>query len=130
MFSTKRALIVSALNNMTTLGGDGVVLKRVKEILLSPHIAPSLYPCAIIECKSEDGTHESSEGYLDADFGFNLYLIIESGTDPDADIYNLKNAFRVEWKKLAQRDIPNVEYYSTMSSAQTVRVAKISLMGL
>lgn len=103
----------------------------ITTVLYSKDDIPKSLPAAIITLESETGKNGTSRRYADTDLAFSVYLVINASNvqDPDADLYNLKEAFRAKYITEAGRDFPSIEFYTArVDGARMVRIAKISLL--
>jgi len=92
---------------------------------------PKSLPCAILILDSEVGKQGTSRQYVDTDIAWTVFLIVNAQkvSDPDAELYELKEKFRASYVKLMNRDLPSVEYYtSRIDGTRLVRIAKIDLL--
>ena len=119
-FEKQREIIVQALQ---TCG--------IPTILFNKDSIPKHLPCAIVILDSEDGTKGTVRQFTSSDIAWTVFLIVnaQNADDPDFDIYKLKEQFRDNLIKLASRDIPHIEYYtSRIDGTRLVRIAKIDLL--
>jgi hypothetical protein len=110
---------------------EALKLAGVAEILYSKDNIPKNLPCAILILDSETGKHGTSRQYVDTDIAWTVFLIVnaQNVTDPDIEIYSLKEKFRSIYIQLMNRDLPSVEYYtSRIDGTRLVRIAKIDLL--
>lgn len=118
-FTSQRAEIVAALR---AAGLD---------VLLNKDDVPRDLPVAIVILNSETGKHSTSRRFADTDLSFTVYLVINAlnNPDPDLDLYTYKEAFRSAYLAAANRDFPQVEYYTSRGDGgRQVRIAKIDLL--
>jgi hypothetical protein len=93
-------------------------------------VIPKQLPCAIVILDSETGKNGTSRQYVSTDLAWTVFLIVnaQNVSDPDSDLYQLKEKFRSFYLKLINRDLPSVEYYtSRIDGTRLVRIAKIDL---
>ena len=103
----------------------------VAEVLLNKDNIPKSLPCAILILDSESGKNSTSRQYVDTDIAWTVFLIVnaQKASDPDTELYELKEKFRAVYVKLMNRDLPSVEYYtSRIDGTRLVRIAKIDLL--
>jgi hypothetical protein len=105
----------------------------IQDIYTSKNKVPSKLPCAILTLAEETGKNDSSEGYLDSDIEFELFIVVNAGekiSDPDLEIFTLKEAFRESYKELLFKDIANIRFYdSKVSGTKSVKIARMILGG-
>ncbi len=119
-YQAERSRISEALN-----------LAGVAETLYNKDNIPKNLPCAILILDSETGKNGTSRQYVDTDIAWTVFLIVnaQNVTDPDSELYTLKEKFRSYYQKLMNRDLPSVEYYtSRIDGTRLVRIAKIDLL--
>lgn len=119
-FIAQRALIVQCLQE-----------SGISTILFNKDSIPKLLPCAIVILDNEDGTKGTCRQFTSTDIAWTVFLIGngQNADDPDFDLYKLKEQFRDNLIKLASRDIPHIEYYtSRIDGTRLVRIAKIDLL--
>lgn len=119
-FEKQRDIIVQALQ---TCG--------IPTILFNKDSIPKNLPCAIVILDSEDGTKGTARQYTSSDIAWTVFLIVnaQNEDDPDFNLYKLKEQLRDNLIKLASRDIPHIEYYtSRIDGTRLVRIAKIDLL--
>ena len=119
-FEKQREIIVQALQ---TCG--------IPTILFNKDSIPKNLPCAIVILDTEEGTKGTVRQFTSSDIAWTVFLIVnaQNADDPDTDLYKLKEQFRDNLIKLASRDIPHVEYYtSRIDGTRLVRIAKIDLL--
>ncbi len=114
--------------------------KRISEALKMAGVVETLYnkdnipkklPCAILILDSETGKNGTSRQYVDTDIVWTVFLIVnaQNVSDPDSELYSLKEKFRSFYLKLMNRDLPSIEYYtSRIDGTRLVRIAKIDLL--
>jgi len=110
---------------------ESLKLAGVAEILYNKDNIPKNLPCAILILDSETGKHGTSRQFVDTDIAWTVFLIVnaQNVTDPDTELYSLKEKFRSYYLKLMNRDLPSVEYYtSRIDGTRLVRIAKIDLL--
>ena len=103
----------------------------VAETLYNKDNIPKNLPCAILILDSETGKHGTSRQYVDTDIAWTVFLIVnaQNVSDPDSELYSLKEKFRSYYQKLMNRDLPSIEYYtSRIDGTRLVRIAKIDLL--
>ena len=103
----------------------------VAEVLFNKDNIPKSLPCAILILDSESGKNSTSRQYVDTDIAWTVFLIVnaQKASDPDTELYELKEKFRGSYMKLMNRDLPSVEYYtSRIDGTRLVRIAKIDLL--
>ena len=106
-------------------------LSGISEVMYNKDNIPKSLPCAILILDSETGKHGTSRQYVDTDIAWTVFLIVnaQNVTDPDSELYTLKEKFRSFYLKLMNRDLPSVEYYtSRIDGTRLVRIAKIDLL--
>ena len=110
---------------------EALKLAGVAETLYNKDNIPKNLPCAILILDSETGKNGTSRQYVDTDIAWTVFLIVNAQniTDPDSDLYQLKEKFRGIYLKLMNRDLPSIEYYtSRIDGTRLVRIAKIDLL--
>jgi hypothetical protein len=110
---------------------EALKLAGVAETLYNKDNIPKNLPCAILILESETGKHGTSRQYVDTDIAWTIFLIVnaQNVSDPDSDIYLIKEKFRSFYLKLMNRDLPSIEYYtSRIDGTRLVRIAKIDLL--
>ena len=110
---------------------EALKLAGVAETLYNKDNIPKNLPCAILILDSETGKHGTSRQYVDTDIAWTIFLIVnaQNVSDPDSDIYLIKEKFRSFYLKLMNRDLPSIEYYtSRIDGTRLVRIAKIDLL--
>ena len=110
---------------------ESLKLAGVVEILYNKDNIPKNLPCAILILDSETGKHGTSRQYVDTDIAWTVFLIVnaQNVSDPDSDLYQLKEKFRSFYLKLMNRDLPSIEFYtSRVDGTRLVRIAKIDLL--
>ncbi|GAB1467609.1 hypothetical protein MASR2M64_02840 [Candidatus Cloacimonadota bacterium] len=68
---------------------------------------------------------------MDTDIAWTVFLIVnaQNVSDPDAELYELKEKFRAVYVKIMNRDLPSIEYYtSRIDGTRLIRIAKIDLL--
>ena len=119
-FQSERSRITQAI-------GDA----GVTEVLFNKDNIPKSLPCAILILDSESGKNSTSRQYVDTDIAWAVFLIVnaQKASDPDTELYELKEKFRASYVKLMSRDLPSIEYYtSRIDGTRLVRIAKIDLL--
>ena len=120
-YTAQRAGIVAALK------GCG----KLTTVLFNKDEIPKILPAAIVILDEETGTKGTHRSFRDTDIAWTIYLIVNAHnvSDPDAELYALKEDFRAQLQTVLGRDIPQVEYYtSRVDGSRLVRVAKIDLL--
>ena len=110
---------------------EALKLADIAEILYNKDSIPKNLPCAILILDSEIGKHGTSRQYVDTDIAWTVFLIVNAQivSDPDSELYSLKEKFRSFYLKLMNRDLPSVEYYtSRIDGTRLIRIAKIDLL--
>ena len=110
---------------------ESLKLAGVAETLYNKDNIPKNLPCAILILDSETGKHGTSRQYVDTDIAWTVFLIVnaQNVSDPDSDLYQLKEKFRSFYLKLMNRDLPSIEFYtSRVDGTRLVRIAKIDLL--
>ena len=110
---------------------ESLKLAGVVEILYNKDNIPKNLPCAILILDSETGKNGTSRQYVDTDIVWTVFLIVnaQNVSDPDSELYSLKEKFRSFYLKLMNRDLPSIEYYtSRIDGTRLVRIAKIDLL--
>ncbi len=106
-------------------------LAGITEVLYNKDNIPKNLPCAILILDSETGKHGTSRQYVDTNIAWTVFLIVnaQNASDPDSELYSLKEKFRGIYLKLMNRDLPSIEYYtSRIDGTRLVRIAKIDLL--
>lgn len=119
-YQAERSRISEALN-----------LAGMAEILYNKDNIPKNLPCAIVILDSETGKNGTFRQFVSTDLAWTVFLIVnaQNVSDPDSDLYQLKEKFRSFYLKLMNRDLPSVEYYtSRIDGTRLVRIAKIDLL--
>jgi hypothetical protein len=110
---------------------EALKLAGVAETLYNKDSIPKNLPCAILILDSETGKNGTSRQYVDTDIAWTVFLIVnaQNVTDPDSELYPLKEKFRSYYQKLMNRDLPRIEFYtSRVDGTRLVRIAKIDLL--
>jgi hypothetical protein len=110
---------------------DAMGFSDIPTILFNKDAIPKVLPCAIVILDSETGKNGTSRQYVSTDLAWTVFLIVnaQNVSDPDSDLYLLKEKFRSFYLKLMNRDLPSVEYYtSRIDGTRLVRIAKIDLL--
>jgi len=110
---------------------ESLKLAGVAEILYNKDNIPKNLPCAILILDSESGKNGTSRQFVSTDIAWTVFLIVNAQniSDPDSELYSLKEKFRSFYLKLMNRDLPSVEYYtSRIEGTRLVRIAKIDLL--
>lgn len=114
--------------------------EAIKQALLTANCAevsfnkddiPKELPAAIVILENETGKNGTSRRYVDTDIAWTVYLVVNAFnvSDPDSDLYALKEAFRSAYQASMGRDIPRCEYYSgRVDGARPVRIARLDLL--
>lgn len=119
-FSKQREIIVQTLQSI-----------GISNVMFNKDVIPKQLPCAIVILDSETGKNGTSRQYVSTDLAWTVFLIVnaQNVSDPDSDLYQLKEKFRSFYLKLMNRDLPSVEYYtSRIDGTRLVRIAKIDLL--
>lgn len=119
-YQAERSRISEALN-----------LAGVAETLYNKDNIPKNLPCAIVILDSETGKNGTSRQFVSTDIAWTVFLIVNAHnvTDPDSELYTLKEKFRSYYQKLMNRDLPSIEFYtSRVDGTRLVRIAKIDLL--
>ena len=119
-FQSERSRITQALSDA-----------GVSELFFNKDNIPKSLPCAILFLDSESGKNSTSRQYVNTDIAWTVFLNVnaQKASDPDAELYELKEKFRSSYVKLMNRDLPSVEYYtSRIDGTRLVRIAKIDLL--
>ncbi|MCK9165714.1 MAG: hypothetical protein M0P45_07805 [Candidatus Cloacimonas sp.] len=110
---------------------DALKFSDVSTIQFNKDVIPNQLPCAIVILDSETGKNGTSRQYVSTDIAWTVFLIVnaQNVSDPDSDLYQLKEKFRSFYLKLMNRDLPSIEYYtSRIDGTRLVRIAKIDLL--
>ncbi len=110
---------------------DALKFCDIPTIQFNKDAIPKVLPCAIVILDSETGKNGTSRQYVSTDLAWTVFLIVnaQNVSDPDSDLYQLKEKFRSFYLKLMNRDLPSVEYYtSRIDGTRLVRIAKIDLL--
>jgi len=110
---------------------EALKLAGLAEILYNKDNIPKNLPCAILILDSETGKNGTSRQYVSTDLAWTVFLIVnaQNVSDPDSELYSLKEKFRSFYLKLMNRDLPSIEYYtSRIDGTRLVRIAKIDLL--
>ncbi|HPI26184.1 MAG TPA: hypothetical protein PLO57_06955 [Candidatus Cloacimonadota bacterium] len=110
---------------------DALKFSDVSTIQFNKDVIPKQLPCAIVILDSETGKNGTSRQYVSTDIAWTVFLIVnaQNVSDPDSDLYQLKEKFRSFYLKLMNRDLPSIEYYtSRIDGTRLVRIAKIDLL--
>jgi len=102
-----------------------------KNIFFSRNVLPSSFPCAMVVLDEEAGIDKTGSRYLNQEYAFNVFLIIsaEKSTDPDVEVYDLKESFRAHYLNHTKYDFSKVFYYDARAeSSRKIKVAKISVV--
>jgi hypothetical protein len=103
----------------------------IPSILFNKDSIPKELPCAILVLSGENGTRGTAKRFTDSDLLWTVFLIVnaQNVTDPDTELYTLKETFRAAYLNALGRDLPQIEYYtSRLDGARLVRIAKIDLL--
>lgn len=103
----------------------------IPSILFNKDSIPKELPCAILVLSSESGRLGTGRRFTDSDLLWTVFLIVnaQNVTDPDTELYTLKETFRAAYLNALGRDLPQIEYYtSRLDGARLVRIAKIDLL--
>ena len=110
---------------------DALKFSDIPTIQFNKDVIPKQLHCAIVILDSETGKNGTSRQYVSTDIAWTVFLIVnaQNVSDPDSDLYQLKEKFRSFHLKLMNRDLPSVEYYnSRIDGTRLVRIAKIDLL--
>ena len=110
---------------------DALKFSDVSTIQFNKDVIPKQLPCAIVILDSETGKNGTSRQYVSTDIAWTVFLIVnaQNVSDPDSDLYQLKEKFRSFYLKLMNRDLPSIEYYtSRIDGTRLVRIAKIDVL--
>lgn len=109
---------------------DSLTAAGISNIAYNQYDSFKNLPAAVVTMVSEAGIRGTVSRYSDTDIGFEVYLVVNAtkAEDPDMDVYDLKEAFREQYRSIAHRDIPNVEYYPGLMEARQVRIAKLTML--
>ena len=110
---------------------DALKFSDVSTIQFNKDVIPKQLPCARVILDSETGKNGTSRQYVSTDIAWTVFLIVnaQNVSDPDSDLYQLKEKFRSFYLKLMNRDLPSIEYYtSRIDGTRLVRIAKIDLL--
>ena len=110
---------------------DALKFSDIPTIQFNKDVIPKQLPCAIVILDSETGKNGTSRQFTSTDLAWTVFLIVnaQNVSDPDSDLYQLKEKFRSFYLKLMNRDLPSVEYYtSRIDGTRLVRIAKIDLL--
>jgi len=110
---------------------DALKFSDIPTIQFNKDAIPKQLLCAIVILDSETGKNGTSRQYVSTDLAWTVFLIVnaQNVSDPDSDLYQLKEKFRSFYLKLMNRDLPSVEYYtSRIDGTRLVRIAKIDLL--
>lgn len=91
---------------------DALKFSDVSTIQFNKDVIPNQLPCAIVILDSETGKNGTSRQYVSTDIAWTVFLIVnaQNVSDPDSDLYQLKEKFRSFYLKLMNRDLPSIEY--------------------
>ncbi|MDP3114066.1 MAG: hypothetical protein Q8M98_04735 [Candidatus Cloacimonadaceae bacterium] len=110
---------------------DALGFSDIPTIQFNKDAIPKQLPCAIVILDSETGKNSTSRQYVNTDLAWTVFLIVnaQNVSDPDSELYQLKEKFRSFYLKLMNHDLPSVEYYtSRIDGTRLVRIAKIELL--
>lgn len=110
---------------------DALKFSDIPTIQFNKDVIPKQLPCAIVILDSETGKNGTSRQFTSTDIAWTVFLIVnaQNVSDPDSDLYILKEKFRSFYLKLMNRDLPSVDYYtSRIDGTRLVRIAKIDLL--
>ncbi len=110
---------------------DALKFSDIPTIQFNKDVIPKQLPCAIVILDSETGKNGTSRQYVSTDLAWTVFLIVnaQNVSDPDSDLYQLKEKFRSYYQKLMNRDLPSIEFYtSRVDGTRLVRIAKIDLL--
>ncbi len=118
-FSKKRQMIISALES------SGIITKNIS---FKKDKIPRDFPAAIVTLQGEKGIKPTSKRFCEFDYDITVFLIVDvnKSTDPDADILELANTFKSQFRAILGSDIPKIDYYPARAdSGRKVRIAKV-----
>ena len=99
-------------------------------IQFNKDIIPKSFPCAIVILDTEVGIKPTISRFTSTLITWTVYLITNAHevADPDIAVYVLKDKFREGYHLQFNKDIPNVEYYtSRVDGTRPVRIAKLTV---
>ncbi|MCF7883341.1 MAG: hypothetical protein K9M95_04355 [Candidatus Cloacimonetes bacterium] len=118
-FTEKRQKIMSAMEN------SGILTKNIS---YKKDDIPREFPAAIVTLNGEKGIKPTSKRFVEFDYDIAIFLIIDvnKSSDPDADILDLTNTFKEQYRAAIGNDIPKIDYYPARAdSGRKVRIAKV-----
>jgi len=118
-FTEKRQKIITALEN------SGILIKNIS---FKKDDIPRDFPAAIVTLNGEIGIKPTSKRYCEFEYDIAVFLIVDvnKSTDPDADILDLTNTFKEQYRSILGSDIPKIDYYPARAdSGRKVHVAKV-----
>ena len=110
---------------ITALEASGIILKN---IAFSKDEIPIEFPAAIVILQGEKGINSTSKRYCEFEYDTAVFLIadVNKSSDPDADILELTNTFKSQYRAILGSDIPKIDYYPARAdSGRKVRIAKV-----
>jgi len=99
-------------------------------IQFNKDIIPKSFPCAIVILDTETGIKPTVSRFTSTILSWTVYLITNAHevADPDLAVFVLKDKFREGYQLQFNKDIPQVEYYtSRVDGTRPVRIAKLSI---
>ena len=118
-FLSERDKLVSILQ---VIVGDNIQFNK--------DIIPKNFPCAIVILDTETGIKPTVSRFTSTLLSWTVYLITNAHevTDPDLAVFVLKDKFREGYQIQFNKDIPQVEYYtSRVDGTRPVRIAKLTV---
>ena len=118
-FTEKRQKIITALKN-SGIQTDNISFKK-DEI-------PREFPAAIVTLNGEKGINPTSKRFCEFEYDIAVFLItdVNKSSDPDADILDLSNTFKDQYRTILGSDISQIDYYPARAdSGRKVRIAKV-----
>jgi hypothetical protein len=111
-----------------------IITALVSSGILSDNISykkddiPRDFPAAIVTLNGEKGIKPTAKRYCEFEYDIIVFLIadVNKSTDPDADILDLTNTFKDQYRLVFGIDIPKIDYYPARAdSGRKVRIAKV-----
>jgi len=99
-------------------------------IQFNKDIIPKSFPCAIVILDTEIGIKPTVSRFTATLLRWTVYLITNAHevADPDLAVFVLKGKFREGYQLQFNKDIPQVEYYtSRVDGTRPVRIAKLTV---
>ncbi|MCF7815295.1 MAG: hypothetical protein K9N40_12535 [Candidatus Cloacimonetes bacterium] len=118
-FPEKRQKIITALES------SGVLTKNIS---FKKDNIPRDFPAAIVTLNGEKGIKPTSKRFCEFEYDIAVFLIVDvnNSKDPDADILDLANTFKSQYRTILGSDIPKIDYYPARAdSGRKVRIAKV-----